>query len=318
METETQASPTAPPARPNLFRRAIENPVILKELRGRMRGRQAFWVLTGYLSLLGLVIGITYVSLAQDASHSPAWDPDYLQGLGKGIFGTVVILELFMVSLIGPALTAGAITSERERQTFDLLRTTSLSARSFVFGKLGSALAYLLLLIFAALPIESLAFVLGGVGLEEILVSSLMLVVTAVFYCALGLLFSSFMKRTSGASVLSYVTIVLSYVLLGVAYFLIALLGFNSSATGRAARAVMEDIAMVSAYLLASTNPLLAAIISEMNLIEEQSVFLMEIPLTSGPHIHLPAPWIIFIVLHTLLALSFIGLSILFVRRPDR
>ena len=322
---ETQPSPAAAPVklpnRWNLFRRLAENPVILKELRGRMRGKRAFLLLTGYLSLIGLVIGITYISLALNASYSYSlWDPGFRQSIGKIIFSTVVMMELFVVSLIGPALTSGAITSERERQTFDLLCTTTLSARSFVLGKLGSALAYLLLLIFAALPIESIAFLLGGVGLEEILVSGLMLVVTAVFYCALGLFFSSFMKRTAGASVSSYVTIVLSYVLLGVVFFIVLTIAANMMpmSTGNLTNYSWENFLMILALLLTSANPLLAAVVSEYALVNNQSIFILSTPLSGGSTIGLPSPWILFTVFHILLALLLISLSIFFVRRPDR
>ncbi|MCJ7433033.1 MAG: ABC transporter permease, partial [Anaerolineales bacterium] len=184
-----------PVVRWNLFSRIMDNPVITKELKGRMRGRQGFIMLTVYLMLISFFIGLVYLFLAMEGNISSG-DPSYLQTIGKVVFSTVILLELLMVSFIGPALTSGAISSERERQTFDLLRTSLLSARALVFGKLSSAVVYLLLLIFTAIPVQSLAFFLGGVGMAEMVISTLMLVVSAVFFCALGLFFSSFVKRT--------------------------------------------------------------------------------------------------------------------------
>ncbi|HMA08216.1 MAG TPA: ABC transporter permease subunit, partial [Ramlibacter sp.] len=170
---ESQAASAPPVVRrirwPNFLQRLAENPVVRKELRGRMRGKQAFLLLTGYLVLISLVIGMVYAGLSSSLPYSGN-DIQARQTAGKVIFGTVVLLELFLISFIGPALTSGAISSEREHQTFDLLRTTTLPARSLVMGKLIASLAYLLLLIFAALPIESLAFLLGGVGLVEIVI----------------------------------------------------------------------------------------------------------------------------------------------------
>jgi ABC-type transport system involved in multi-copper enzyme maturation permease subunit len=190
METEAASGiPAASPAkRPNIVQRALENPVIRKELRGRMRARQAFVLLTLYLLMLGVVTGVVYAGLAASQPYSGA-NLQIRQSAGKAIFGTVVLLELFLISFIGPALTSGAITSEREHQTFDLLRTTTLPARSLVMGKLGSSMAYLLLLVFAALPIESIALLLGGVGPEEIIISTLLMVITAVFFIAAVRLF---------------------------------------------------------------------------------------------------------------------------------
>src|ERR1043165_281060 len=108
------------------FKSLMDNPVILKELRGRMRGRQAFILLTVYLGLISLFIILIYNLL--NLSSSITWDPSARQNAGKAIFGTVVLLELLLLSFIAPGLTAGAITSERERQTFEILRTTLLSA----------------------------------------------------------------------------------------------------------------------------------------------------------------------------------------------
>ena len=306
---EVQPAPAVAPAKPSrrwkLFQQT-ENPVILKELRGRMRKRQAVIVLTGYLILIGLVVGSIYASLASESYYS-RWDPEFRQTVGKAVFSTVVLMELFMVSLIGPSLTAGAITSEREHQTFDILRTTSLSARSLVLGKLGSSLVYLLLLIITALPIEGIAFLLGGVGLEEMIVSSLMLVVTALFYCALGLFFSSFMKRTNGASVASYVTIVLSYVLLGVIAFVEAIVSVGHQS--------MESLVNLITWILISTNPLLSAITSEVALVEDQNLWLSS---QTAYGQTLLSPWIPYTVIYILLSILMIALSIRFVNRPDR
>jgi ABC-2 type transport system permease protein len=128
----------------NPFRRMLDNPVVLKELRGRMRGRQAFILLTVYLGLIAFFIVVIYNTVF-GLTGATSWDPSSRQMAGKLIFGTVVLLELLLLSFIAPGLTAGAITSERERQTFELLRTTLLSAHAVVLGKLGSAFSYLFL-----------------------------------------------------------------------------------------------------------------------------------------------------------------------------
>lgn len=317
MQTESvsESIPAKPRVRWNLIQRFMENPVIIKELRGRMRSRSAVFLISGYLALIGLVVGVIYMSFSSTLSFS-SWDPQFRQTLGKAIFGTVVLMELFLVSLIGPALTSGAISSERERQTLDLLRTTTLPARSFVLGKLGSSLAYLLLLIFTALPIESIAFVLGGVGLAELIISSLLLVITAVFYCALGLFLSSFIKRTTAATVTSYVLIVLSYVLLGVGFFILSFINL-SSASFVNGDGILEVTVTILIWLLVSTNPLLTAILSEVILVEDQSLFYTSSVL-SGYNIDLPSPWIIFLILYLLASFLMIRQSIRLVEKPDK
>lgn len=300
----------------NPFRRIMDNPVILKELRGRMRGRQAFILLTIYLGLIAFFIVMVY-NVLYGVTSSVTWDPGTRQAAGKAIFGTVVLLELLLLSFIAPGLTAGSITAERERQTFDLLRTTLLSARSLVLGKLGSAFTFLFLLILTAVPIQSLAFLLGGVGLGEMVASGLMLVVTAIFYCTLGIFFSSMMKRTLAATISSYAAILLSFLGIAVIFFLVAYV--ESFSYGLTPSNFLEDFLIVVLWFLISTNPLMAAVMSEVILVEEQSLFHTTSSLFgSGGPAFLVSPWIIYVLFYLGLTLVLMLLSIHFVRRPDR
>ena len=300
--------------RMGLFKRLIDNPVILKELRGRMRGGQAFTLLTIYLGLIAMFIVFIYSLIAP--TYSFRWDPSLRQEAGKAIFGTVVLLELLLVSFIAPGLTAGAITSEREHQTYEILRATLLSPRSLVLGKLGSAFAYLFLLILTAVPLQSLAFLLGGVGLGELIVSGLMLVVTAVFFCTLGIFFSSLLKRTLTATVSSYAAILFSFLALVFVFFLIA---YTEAISYNDPSKFTEYILILMIWVLVCTNPLMAAIMTEVILVEDQNLFYTTNQLfgSSGPAF-LPSPWIIYVLFYASLTVILILLSIYLVKRPDR
>jgi ABC-type transport system involved in multi-copper enzyme maturation permease subunit len=236
--------------------------------------------------------------------------------MGKVIFSTVVLLELLMLGFIGPALTSGAISSERERKTIDLLKTSLLSARSIVFGKLGSATAFLLLLIFTAIPLQSLAFFLGGVGMAEIVVSTLMLVVTAIFFCALGMFFSSFAQRTLIATVYSYATILVSFIFFVLLLFSISI--FDSYSYSNPSSTLFENITTIAVWFLFSTNSLFAAVMSEVILVEDQSLFLTNSGFFGNTSLTLPSPWIIYFAFYIVLTVVLISLSIYFVNRPDR
>ncbi|MBI3162942.1 MAG: hypothetical protein HYZ23_10545 [Chloroflexi bacterium] len=308
-----ESSAPVKPARLNLLSRIMDNPVIAKELKGRMRGGRSFILISAYLALISLFIGLIYTLLATDGTVSNG-NPEYLQIIGKMIFSIVVLLELLMISFIGPALTAGAISSERERQTFDLLRTSLLSSGALVFGKLGSAVVFLLLLIFAAIPVQSMAFFLGGVGMAEMVVSTLMLVVTAVFYCSLGIFFSSFSKRTLNSTVLAYGSILLSFIFLFFFLFVLGIFGssslFDTSFT--------EDATQITLWFVFSTNPFFAAVASEMILVEDQSLFYTSNGFFGSTPIPLLSPWIIYISFRVGLTILLILLSVYFVNRPDK
>lgn len=301
----------------DLFKRIMDNPIIAKELKGRMRGRQGVINITAYLSLIGFFLSLVYFLLTVDGSFSNS-DPGFLQTVGKIIFSTVVLLELVMLAFIGPALTSSAISSERERKTIDLLKTSLLSARAIVLGKLGSATAFLLLLIFTAIPLQSLAFFLGGVGMAEIVVSTLMLVVTAIFFCALGMFYSSFAQRTLIATVLSYATILVSFIFFIMLLFLISafdsyFFGYNNPPS-----TLFQNIITIAVWFLFSTNSVFAAVVSEVVLIEEQSLYLTTSNFFGNTSLTLPSPWIIYIAFYIFLTLALISLSVYFVNRPDR
>ncbi|MDD2922998.1 MAG: hypothetical protein PHQ36_12005 [Anaerolineales bacterium] len=305
------------PPRLSFFKRVLDNPVIAKELKGRMRGRQGFILLTAYLMLIGFFVTVIYLALYE--SGGSANMQGYSQTVGKALFGAVVLLELLLISFIGPALTSGAISSERERQTFDLLHISLLSAPSLVFGKLGSAVIYLLLLIFSAIPVQSFAFFLGGVGVAEMTISTLMLVVTAVFVCSLGLFFSSFTKRTISSTVLTYGSSILSFVIFFALLLIFSIFGPILSPSSPAAPSVaIQNMTTLAFWSLFSVNPFFAAIVSETILIDSQSAFTTTTGLFGNSSFPLPSPWIIYVVYRVLFSMLLILLSIFFVNRVER
>jgi len=313
---ETVSAPPEVVNRPGrwktFFHSIAENPVILKELRKRMRGRAAYILLFAYLVIISVFMALIYGSTVLGSMNTIRWSPQARQMLGKGIFSTIVLTELLLIVLISPALTSGAIAAEREHQTLDLLRTTLLSTRSLVLGKLGSAFSYVFLLIFAAVPLQSLAFLIGGVGMPELLISGLLMIVTAFFFCSLGLFFSSFLKRTSVANVAAYIMIVVSTVTMGVAFFAMA------AVTSSSRHILSETAISLVAWFFISTNPLLAAIISETLLVDSQSLFFTNQGMFGSTPFPLPSPWIPFTVIYLVTSIIMIILSIQFVKRPDR
>ncbi len=293
--------------------RVWDNPVVMKELRGRMRDRRTFILLTVYLMLIGGFVILTHGIMLLNMSGS-SFTPDFRQILGKTIFGSGVLIELLLVSFIGPGLTSGAITSEREHRTLDLLKTTLLTSRELVLGKLGSSIIYLFLLIFTVLPIQSIAFIVGGVGLAEVVISSLMLVVTAVFFASLGIFFSSLLKRTLAATVTSYGSILLS--VLGIIFFFFGVIVLDSSLLYNS-DPLVEKIFTAILWIIISTNPLLAAIFSEVILVQEQSAFLASPSFFGNSSFSLPSPWIIYVISYLFLTALMLIISIWRVKRPD-
>jgi ABC-2 type transport system permease protein len=180
------------------------NPVIVKELRSRMRGVRSFAILTGGLLLLGLIsLGLYRIVQASAGYGGPPLSPQ----IGQVLFTGLILFELMMICFITPALTAGAISGEREMQTYEMLLATPLNPASILRGKLVSALSYIFLLIFAAVPMSSLVFTFGGVSPRDMLKALAILVVVAVTLGVLGIFVSAWLRRTGRATVLTYLLV---------------------------------------------------------------------------------------------------------------
>jgi ABC-2 type transport system permease protein len=196
------------------------NPIIVKELRSRMRGARAFATLTGVLLVLGVVSYALYRIVLSTMRYSSA---PLSPQVGQALFTALAFLELMMVCSITPAITAGAISGEREKLTYEMLLATPLRPSSILWGKLVSALGYVFLLIFAAVPMASLVFTFGGVTPRDMIKALVILVTVAVTLGVLGLFMSAWLGRTGRATVLSYLVVLalligplLVYVLVGV------------------------------------------------------------------------------------------------------
>ena len=174
------------------------NPVMVKELRGRMRGIRGFAIITIFLTLMSFFTILLYLL------QVPRGGVVVTGELGRQLFIGVLFIELMLIIFIVPALTAGAITSERERKTYDLLQTTLITKATFVVGKMQSALGYIVLLLLSAVPLQSIAFLFGGVSEQELVLALMVLLVSAITLGAFGMFFSSITERTLAATIRSY------------------------------------------------------------------------------------------------------------------
>jgi ABC-2 type transport system permease protein len=183
--------------------------IMTKELRSRMRGRRAFIVLTVYLGILALLTYGVYTVIAPNARAMGGVglaNANASALIGQSVFTALSIFQLILVCFIAPAFTAGQISLEREKQTLDLLVSTPLRPTAIVLGKLAAALAFVVLMIVAALPIVAIVLMYGGATVEDLVRQQVVLLATALLLGAIGLFYSALLKRTQAATVLTYIT----------------------------------------------------------------------------------------------------------------
>ena len=177
--------------------------VSVKELRGRMRGRRAFVLLTIHLiAVAGFAFFVETVVVQSTSSFGGG---PRAADIGRGLFDALLFFLTIVVLILAPASTSGAISLEREKQTLDLLVTTPVSSLAIVLGKLVAALGWMALLLLASIPVMALVFMFGGVGPEDVLRAYIVLGTTAILFGTMGLFISALFKRTQAATVLNLV-----------------------------------------------------------------------------------------------------------------
>lgn len=299
------------------------NPIILREMRSRMRGVRIFIGLTSYLFLLsgiaGLIYAITYYSNS-DYYGASTLGVQYGPLIGKSLFIGVTFFLLFIFPFIAPSMGADAIAGEKERQTYEMLIITPLKARQIVWGKLGALLMAVLLLMLAALPVQSLAFSFGGVAIADILIAMVGLFVTAFVSGALGIYISSLVKTAKVANALANI-LVGSFIYLLPA-FIIVIATFASFFLSDIVQEAGLGIVLLLVYgggFLLSINPFGAAILTGSIAAQGNGYLFFSwteaVPSGQTFTLWLVSPWLVYVIFHTCLAW---GLILLTIRRVAR
>jgi ABC-2 type transport system permease protein len=181
---------------------ALWNPIVAKEYRSRMRTWRSPLAMTVYILLLGGLGWAIFSSMASNARS--AFNGGQAANYGQGLFLYLVLFQMVLIAFITPALTAGAISSERERQTIDLLFVTKLPAFSILWGKLLASMSFVLLLLLLSVPIFSLVFLFGGIELDQVAAAFLVTAVSALTLGIIGIACSTAFQRTLPATVSAY------------------------------------------------------------------------------------------------------------------
>lgn len=194
----------------------LSNPVLAREYQWRMRNKRTPWMISLYLLVMG---GIILASLFL-MSYSEPVKPE----MSRGLFIGLTMLQLLVISAIVPGITAGLISNERERQTLSILLTTSLSSSKIVLSKWFASLSFTLLLLIASAPLYMIVYLFGGVSPEDVWKVFIHFIVTTLFLGSLGIFYSSWMKSTGRATVVSYITVVFIGIGLIILLYLVAAL----------------------------------------------------------------------------------------------
>jgi len=181
------------------------NPVYKREMTVSSRTMRValivfiFNIIVSAVALVNMYMMVERVKITSEMQYSA-----FLE-----LYILVASIEFALLALIIPALTAGSISGERERQTLDLMLTTKMKPKDIILGKLTSSFQTIFILIISSFPMLSLVFIYGGVQLYEIFVLLFLFYTVGVLVGSFSIWFSAVFKRTVISTVVSYLVLVM-------------------------------------------------------------------------------------------------------------
>ena len=218
------------------------NPVFRRELNTTLRSWKTYGALTVYVAILIAVERIAMESSVRSYGYygygGYGFDPKSITTLYSVLAG----FQFALIAIITPALTAGAIAGERERQTLNLMLITKMSTFKIAVGKLMSSLSIIILLIIASMPVFAMVFYYGGVSLLDLIAVILYTILSAAAMGSICIFLSSLFKRTVSATVLSYISIMVLCIGTFIAAFIVYII-FNIIRSYRPYMSMVSSVA---------------------------------------------------------------------------
>lgn len=182
------------------------NPIIRREAKTSLRSWRMFLA----IALYTLIISGAAIIFIKGVISGGYMGVD-LRGLSI-LYVVLGFMQFAVTMIMVPALTAGSISGERERQTLDILLVTKMTTFSIVIGKLASSIGIFLLMMIATLPVFAIIFFFGGLSLINLFIMEIYMVIVSIMVGSISIFFSTFFKKTVSS-------IIFTYILLGILCF---------------------------------------------------------------------------------------------------
>jgi hypothetical protein len=166
--------------------------------------------------------------------------------------------------------------------------------------------------------LESLAFVWGGVIIQELAVALVILLVTAFAFAVIGIFFSSFGRTVLVSTVLTYVVALM--LTIGLPVLMLISLGLMETVLYDLDNVAwtVEAALMYLGFFVISLSPISAAVGTELLLEEEDAILYYWQRIDSTHTVPVPSFWIIYTVTYLVLGLILLLIAVLRVRMQEK
>lgn len=201
------------------------NPIIKRDVRVQSRSMKICWGVFAYELILALVFFIAMMVIREESQYST----DNIYSTLIWLYPILAVAQLVILALIVPVRTASAISGEKERQTFDIMMTTSMTPFSIVMGKVMTAIIQSMFFVVASMPIMALSFVVGGMSWSYLFWFLAVAVLMSFFAASIGILCSSLCKRSVSAVIMAYGFYLIFFVATALPILLVQYISYSAS-----------------------------------------------------------------------------------------
>ncbi len=213
--------------------RWVMTPILVKELRATFRGWRFYAAHGVVLSLFALILLITLIVWMTEPDPNPS-------KVGRVVFAMFAVFQAVLVVLVLPAFGCTSVVGEKERKSFDLLLTTTLTPAEIVWGKFTATMTYSCLFLISTLPLVSIAFLFGGVSLVDLGFCYAYLLVSSVLLNLYAVFISTTVKTSQRGVVICYLFLAPLVIALGALGVLLAEKYLERLLNGRAAELTFD------------------------------------------------------------------------------
>lgn len=176
------------------------NPIVKKDVRVQSRSMKICWGVFAYELILALVFFLAMLIIQQENLYSTG----NIYSALVWLYPVLAVTQLVILGVVVPVRTASSISGERERQTFDIMMTTSMTPFSVILGKVMTAVVQSMFFVVASMPIMALCFVIGGMSWGYLFLFLGVALLVSIFSASIGILCSSLCRKSISAVIMSY------------------------------------------------------------------------------------------------------------------
>ncbi len=193
------------------------NPIIKKDVKVQSRSYKMCVEVFVYEIIMALVFFVAMIFITRQNRYSD----DNVYASIVWLYPVLAVTQWVILGVIIPIHTSSAISGEKERQTFDIMMTTSMTPWSIIMGKVMTAVLQGMLFVVASVPVMALTFVVGGLSWSYLFWFIAVALLVSLFAASIGIMCSSICRKSITAVIVSYGIYMIFFVVTALPVYLI-------------------------------------------------------------------------------------------------